>query len=343
MFAEPQYLYLLIFAPLFFALFMWRLRANKLLLKSYIKNPCLKVVINSKAQGLRVLRFFFSLMAFLFLIVALARPRSLEKQTQQIDIKGAEVMILADVSKSMQVKDIGGFSRLEVMKKELSRLIDKLSGQRVGLISFSGATMLVSPLTLDHSSLKLFLKTLSPKDHILQGTDFGGALNAGARALKRGTALPPPIKDSQVLLVASDGEDKEKQALKVAKTLAEENFRIFTLGFGSGKGGMIPIQDKQGRKVGYKKDLTGTPVISRFNEEVLKNIARVGRGAFYHVLLQSQVVEKIYNDIQTIGQKAISKESQNVYKENYTYPAVLALLFGTLFFASGRRTAAGEG
>ena len=335
MFAHQEYLYLLFFIPLFFLFFLLRLKANNRLLRSYVQDPCFKVVAGLAFRKRRILRYLFLLMVFLFLILALARPKS-QKEKQEVEIKGAEVMILADVSKSMLVDDMNGFNRLNVMKKELDKLIKMLSSQRVGLISFAGSAVLISPLTLDHSILRLFLKSLSPQEHILQGTNFGGAFRSAAQALKRGSALAPS-SSSRVIVIASDGEDNEEQTLQTVKELANRKLRVFTLGFGTSKGGMIPEYDRRGNKTAYKKDQNGNPVISRFDEKNLREIARITKGAFYTVSPGGNAIEKIYSDIQAMGTSTSSYQSHTVYKEWYQYYLLAALFFGFLYFLIGEK------
>ena len=335
MFAHPEYLYLLFFIPVFFFLFIVRLRADRRRMEVYMQDTCLKAVAGFSNSRRRIQRHFILLMMFLFLILALARLQS-ETEAREVEIKGAEVMLLADVSNSMLVKDMGGFSRLEVMKKELDKLISLLAGQRVGLISFSGKPLLVSPLTLDHTTLKLFVKTLSPGAHIEQGTDFGGALQSAIRALKRGSALPPN-SPSRVALIASDGEDNEKEALMAVEELARQNIRVFTLGFGTDRGGMIPVYNAQGEIAEYKKDQHGNPIISRFDEKTLRKIARTANGAFYSVSLGSNTMEKVFMDIQKAGEGVSAHHTQHARKEWYQYFVLMAILCGFLYFFIGEK------
>ena len=336
MFANSEYLYLLFFVPVFFVFFVLRIRAQKRLLRSYIQDTCLKAITGSSSTSKILFKQGLLFMVFVFLILALARPQSSQKETTKTEVRGAEIMILADVSKSMLVRDMGGLSRLEVMKKELSRLLQLLSHQRVGLISFSGSAVLVSPLTLDHSALSLFIKALSVEDHVLQGSDFGSALQLAMQALKRGGTLPQDSK-ARVILLASDGEDNEQQALSFTKEVAKQNIRVFSLGFGTRKGGLIPLYDKWGNKTGYKKDKTGQPVVSRFSEHTLKQIAKIGQGAFYVANLGTHTIQKIYTDIQAVGEGALSVQSQNQYKEWYQYFVLMGLLFGSFYFLIGEK------
>ena len=331
MFTHPEYLYLLVFPPVFFLLYILRVRANYRLLSSYMRKECLHYAVGACSTGMRIFRQGILLTAVVFLILALARFRSPEEQ-EQVEVKGAEVMIVADVSKSMLVQDMGGLSRLDVMKKELNQLISLLPGWRVGLISFAGAASLTSPLTLDHSALKLFVKSLSPEGQFQPGTDFAGALRMAGQALVRGGALQPD-SSSRVLILASDGEDNEGKALQAVKELKGRKARVFTVGFGSQEGGMIPIYDSSyGRKISYKKDKAGRIVVSRFQADTLKEIARVGGGAFYIADLGGNTAEKIYADIQKTGKDIISYQYQNSYKEWYRYFAFMAFLFGLLYF-----------
>ncbi len=330
MFAHPEYLYLLIFIPILFIFFSLRLKSSERLLRAYIEDSCLKATVGSGFYSKRVFRYFFTLIALSFLILALARPQSQQKK-QDVRIKGAEIMILTDVSNSMLARDMGGFSRLDVMKKELDKLIVMLSGQRVGLISFSGTATLVSPLTLDHSALKLFLKSLSPQSHIIQGTDFVSAFRSAEQAFQRGSALEPD-SSSRIIILASDGEDNQKKTLEMVKHLADRKIRVFTLGFGTQKGDMIPVYDKKRNKIGYKKDRKGDVVISRFDEKSLKKISHITDGAFYSMSLGRGTIKKVYSDIQKIGEGTISTYSQNVYKEWYQYFALSAFFFGILYF-----------
>lgn len=336
MFVHSEYLYLLIFIPIFFLLFIMRLKANDRVLHSYIQGSCLKVTTGFISRKRQIGRYSLLLLVFIFLILALARPQS-EQQKENVEIKGSEVIIVADVSKSMLVEDMNGLSRLSIMKKELAQLIKLFSGQRVGLISFSGVAALVSPLTLDHSALNVFLESLSPQSHIMQGTDFGGAFRAAFRAMKRGSVLPLSTASPRVIVVASDGEDNEQQAINMAKELAKKNVRIFTLGFGTKKGGMIPVYDSRGNKIEYKKDRQGNLVISRFNENTLKKIARITGGAFYPVSLGNRTIEKVYSDIQKIGDGTVSYQSQNIYKEWYQYFTIIAFCLGVLYFLIGEK------
>ena len=324
-FQNPEYLYFLCFLPVLIYLFSLRLRFSKNLLKKYFHLQCLKPISESSPRFLKQLVFFISL---LFVIISLARPRQ-KDLNEEIEVHGAEVMILVDVSNSMKVKDVPPLDRESAMKKDVRQLIHLLSGHRIGLIAFAGSAGLLSPLTLDHSVLNILLDSFS--EAYVQGTNFGSALRLAWQALKRGSAS----EDStalRVIVVASDGEDNEQEALEVVKDLSKEGVRIFTLGFGTKKGGVIPVYDQKGHKLGYKKDRNGNPVVSQFNESTLKNMARVSGGAFYASSFGANTVNKMYKDIQALGDGQSSYMSAYQYKENYQLWALIALFFGFLVF-----------
>lgn len=328
-FKNPEYLYFLCFLPVLIYLFILRVRFSKNIMRKYFNSQCLKSVNGNKYFiSVRFLKQLVFLISLLFIIVSLSRPGQ-KNLNEKIEVHGAEVMILVDVSNSMKVKDMPPLDRESAMKKDINQLIHLLSGHRVGLIAFAGSATLLSPLTLDHSTLNMLMASFSQT--YVQGTNFGAALRLAWQALKRGSASGDSSA-VRVILVASDGEDNEQEAMDMAKALSKEGVRIFTLGFGTKKGGVIPIYDKNGNKLGYKKDKNGDPVVSRFNESTLKNIARVSEGAFYASSFGTNTVNKIYKDIQALGEGKISHMSAYQYKENYQLLALIALCFGFLFF-----------
>ena len=295
-------------------------------------SSCLKKVMDSLSiSGFfhQQILFFISL---LFLILALARLQGHSNQEKR-KVRGAQVMILADVSASMQVRDMGGgFDRLTVMKKELGRFIDLLPGQPAGLMAFAGSAELVSPITLDHSSLKVRLNALPPA--YIQGTDFNQALRMAYTALKRGASTEDRAEGvKRILIIASDGEDNSKGAVSYIKSLSKEGVAIFTLGFGTKEGGPIPMYSKQGGgRIGYKKDSQGELVVSRFKEDALKAMAEEGEGAFYSIDLGSSAVQRLHQDIQAKGKDSMFYTFYQKPKEHYQFFVLMSLLFGFLFF-----------
>ncbi len=335
-FGNPEYLYLLFVLPLLLFLFTRRLSGSRRRLSMYLGLNCLQATAGSLFSRRRIYRYCILLLALMFLILALARPRG-SVENEEVAVSGVEVMILADMSRSMLVEDMGGVSRLTVMKKELRRLLGMLPGQRVGLIAFAGTALLVSPLTLDHSILDMYIGSLSANTLLVQGTDFGIAFRMAWQAFRRG-GISDISHGSRVVIVASDGEDNEQQAISVARELSQTGIRIFTIGIGSLSGGPVPIYDNKEHKTGYKKDSQGNLIMSRFDEHALKKIARITSGGFYHLSVGDRSMEKIYSDIQSLEKGKTSYVSQAAYQEWYSVFILLALFCGVLYFLISEKT-----
>jgi Ca-activated chloride channel homolog len=179
---------------------------------------------------------FLCLATLSLMIVAMARPQ-MGKGQQQITSQGVEIMMVVDVSNSMLAEDVKP-SRLGHAQKEMSRLLDLLGGDKVGLIAFAGSAVLLSPMTTDKSALKMFLESMSPASVETQGTEITKALQEAQSAFQRGgEEAGPNQKMTRVVVLISDGEDHEEGAIRQAQDMAKEGIRIFTMAFGSERGG----------------------------------------------------------------------------------------------------------
>ena len=330
-FTNGEYLYLILILPVLMYFFICRLTYTRKKMLFYIEQACLNTLVLSSPYT-RIKKYVILLLSIAFLLIALSRPQLRTNTDQQIQAKGSEIMLIADVSTSMLVEDMGSggnLSRLTVMKKELQKLVDLLKGHRIGLIAFAGSASLITPLTLDYSVVKLHLDSLSHDILHIQGTNFSTAFQAAWQAIKRGGTMDPNVP--KILIVASDGEDNENTAVRTASKLFKEaNIRIFTMGFGTSKGGLIPVYSQAGNKQGYKKDQKGELVRSQFNEETLKEIAQTTEGKFYSVSIGDPSVKNIYSYIQSLKQGEISHVTKGAYIELYQYFLLISLLLGSL-------------
>ena len=284
-------------------------------------------------------KFTLSLVCLSFLIFALARPQ-MGKGRQQIKSQGVEVMVAVDVSRSMLAEDVKP-SRLEHAKKEINHLLDILGGDKVGLLAFAGSSVLLSPMTTDKSALKMFLDTLSPNSVETQGTELAKALKESHEAFKRGgEEVGPNQRMTRVVVLISDGEDHEEGAIKVAQQLADDGVRVFTMAFGSERGGKIPVRDGRGMLRGYQKDRGGKEVFSKPNDEALRQIARAGQGSFYHVTFGGPQMKSLKEDLSKLEQAEFDTLTSENVDEKYQIPLFFAILFGLieLFIGTRRRT-----
>ena len=248
--------------------------------------------------------------------------------TQKVNLKGTDIMIALDVSKSMLAEDIKP-SRLERAKQVISRIIENSPQDRVGLVIFAGRAYLQMPMTVDHAAAKMYLSSASPDDVPSQGTVISQALKMCFAAFN------PKEKTYKSIVLISDGEDHDDDALKVAKQLAEQGIMINTIGIGSAQG--APIMDSETGQ--YKTDLQGQTVISKLNQEELADIAKAGNGTYQLYSNTNEIADNIKKSLSGISQKAtVSDSSFAVFKQYYQY--ILAAAFVLLlieFFVSEKR------
>ncbi len=284
----------------------------------------------------RNLKFILVSLALAFMIIALARPQ-MGKGKRQITSRGVELMVAIDVSKSMLSEDVKP-SRLEHAKKEINHLLNILGGDKVGILAFAGSAVLLSPMTTDKSALKMFLETLSPQSVETQGTELAKALNEAKEAFKRGGEnVGPKESMTRVVILISDGEDHEEGAVTAAKNLVESGVRVFTMAFGSERGGKIPKRDSRGYLKGYVKDSNNNEVITKVNAESMKEIARAGKGSFYHVTFGGSQMKRLKEDLDKLEKSEFDSISQESFDEKYQLPLFLAFLLALIELFIGTR------
>lgn len=315
-FANPEWLQLLWLLPILLVVSWATARIKARRLQRALGERLAPFLARNSSRRKKRLRLFLRLMGLTFAILGLARPQ-MGKGQSEIKVRGVEMMVVVDVSTSMLAEDIKP-SRLQFAKAELARLFDLLSGDKVGLVGFAGSALLLSPLTNDISSLKMFLDSLSPYSIESQGTDFARALQEAHDAFERGGVEDDDrVKTTRVILVLSDGEDQEKGALDLAKKFSSEGVKIFTMAFGTERGGMIPIRDERGYLRSYKKDRSGKEVISQVKGEFLKDLARAGGGAFHFASFGGNEAHAIKDDIDRLQKAEFASSMSTQYEEKY--------------------------
>jgi Ca-activated chloride channel family protein len=322
---HPQLLWLLLLVPaavLAYAIaFVLRRRAL-----ARLGNPVLIARMSALTSvPHKVARAALVCLALGLLALALARPQSggrarLEKP------RGLDLVVALDFSKSMLAKDIYP-SRLERAKRELERLLERLSGDRVGLVAFAGETLTYPPTT-DYDALKLFWRDLTPADLPVGGTAIGRALASATEMLGRLRAAGGETRD-QVILLLTDGEETESQPLDAADAAAKLAIKIFAVGIGSRSGELVPDLGENEQAGGYVKDRDGKYVTSRLDEELLTKLAAKTGGGYLRVDAQHFGVEAI--EAALAGLKRTESEARLVrqYDEVFElllFPALVLLL-----------------
>lgn len=335
--AQPDILNLLWLVLIYGIFAWWRMSRPSAGLKKSINPKMLPFLVSSLSVSRRRWRVVLQCLALSFVVIALARPQ-IGQSRQQIQSEGVEIMLLVDVSESMMAEDVRP-NRLEQAKLEMSRLLDLMPGNKVGLIAFAGSATILSPLTSDPGALKLYIESLQPNMVSTQGTDFERGLQEVMAAFERGGAATDELtKVTRVVLVASDGESHTKGDIEQARKLVQNGVRIFTLAYGTAKGATIPVRDRMGYMAGYKKDRQGQTILTQVNGDSLRELAREGQGSFYHAAIGGNHLRSIVDDIDRLEKAQFEEQMAVQYDEKFQVFLFIALLFVLLeFFIHDRR------
>lgn len=331
--AHPWILHFLWLAPLTALLFIVHNRQKTRAMERFAEPELLKRLTGDVRRGRRVLRSACLLAALILMILALAGPRW-GSHYQEVSQKGVDILIVLDVSRSMLVEDVEP-NRLERAKREISDFISVVQGDRLGLVAFAGAAFTQCPLTLDYGALAMFLTSLGPTMVPVPGTDLGAALQTAI------SAFDAASETDKVILLITDGEDNEDRGLQAAREAAKKGIKIFVFGIGDPSGGPIPSDDGKG---GFKKDAEGQLVLSRLNEEGLKEIASATGGTYVRSVAGDLDLDVLY--FEGIKQRTEAAQLKSgkikVYEERFPLfvlaACVLLLLEGLIREVGKERT-----
>ena len=307
--------------PAAFALalfYLWALKRRSSLLGRFADKRLVAEIAPSMSTALKAVRMAMVALSFLLCVTALARPQW-GFIWQEVKHTGIDMMIAIDVSKSMLATDVKP-DRLERSKFAVKDLVKKLSGDRVGLIAFSGTAFLQCPLTIDYNGFLLALDDLTTATIPRPGTAITAAIREAINVLKG------PDTKYKVLVIITDGEDLEGDALKAAKDAADLGIKIYCIGVGTTEGELIPAVGRDGAR-GYLADKRGNVVKTKLNEDILKQVAistggsyvRATQGEFGLVLLYDKSISKL-------EKRDIDAKMRKQYQERYQYFLALALI-----------------
>ncbi|MFL2574210.1 MAG: VWA domain-containing protein [Flavobacteriales bacterium] len=265
-------------------------------------------------------------LAITFLIVGLSNPQVGTKM-EEVKREGVDLMIAIDLSYSMMAQDIKP-NRLERAKQAISRLIDKLEGDRIGLVVFAGEAYVQLPITTDYSAAKLFLSTVNTSIIPTQGTKIANAIDLCSKSFDKENA------QSKAIIIITDGETHDEEAIESAKKAKEEGIYIHTLGMGLTKGGPIPIYNKYGSTSEFRKDRQGNVIITKLNESMLEEIALAGEGTYIRANNSKSGLSSLFEEINKMEKKEIGTMIFTNYKDRFQIfiGISLVLLILNLFF-----------
>ncbi len=314
-FEYKNLLWFLFLLPIIVAIYFYALHKKKKAFDNIGDEALVKELTAHYATSSFHKKFLLVFFAMALLLVSLANLRT-KVGAEKISKNGIDVMIAIDVSKSMLAKDIQP-NRLERAKQLLNKLIDKLSNDRIGIVVFAGKAYLQMPLTADHSATKMYLNAATPETVPTQGTVIGDALKMCFASFNA------KEKKYKAVVLISDGEDHDENALDIAEQMAKEGVVINTVGIGSPQGSTI-IDETTNEE---KKDNQGNTVITKLNEQELVDIAAKGNGKYQLYTNSDAVVAALYKELSTLDRRIVTDDSMANYKSWFQYLLGISLLF----------------
>jgi Ca-activated chloride channel family protein len=266
----------------------------------------------------RVLKAVLQLAGLAFLALTLARPQ-FGTRVELAKREGQDLMIAVDTSSSMLAEDMKP-NRLARASIFVQQLLERLQGDRVGLISFAGDAFVHCPLTTDYGAARIFLEEALSGINPTRGTDLAQAVRVGVSAF--------PQEDEpghRMLLLLTDGEDHGGKAVSAAEDAARQGVRIDVVGFGALGGQPIPLYDERGDKAGFKKDKNGEVVRTQLDEETLREVARVTRGTYCRASADQDCIDGLLQELSGMGSREIEEQRVTVYEDRFQYPLMLSL------------------
>ena len=323
-FAEPKYLMLLLLIPVFFVIQALVLKFRAKRLRRFGDQALVEKLMPSYSKAKVWLRLSLFAIAFMFFILGISRPQ-MGAILKEHKTRGAEVMVVLDVSNSMLAQDYSP-NRLERAKLAISRMVDKLRDDRIGLIVFAGNSFVQLPITTDYVSAKMFLSSISTESVPIQGTAMGEAISTALRSFSAQS------DKSRAIIVITDGENHEDDPVAAARQAAELGVRVFTIGVGSPQGTMIPMGDGQ-----YLEDRDGNPVVTRLDDKVLQEVAEAGKGLYVHAGNREFGLDPVIEEISRMDDEEYNSIVFEEYDELYMYFLAVAFFFLVLEMLIGDR------
>ena len=327
---EPIYFYLLAIIPLMVVVhllvFWWKKRKQKL----FSNSELLKRLAPAYSPSKSAFKLIVFLIGLSFLIVSLVNPK-MGSKLKTVKREGVDIVFALDVSKSMLAEDIAP-NRLEKSKQIISKIIDKLGSDRVGVIIYAGNSYPLLPITTDHAAANMFLQNANPDIVSSQGTAINEALELAK------TYYNNDEQTNRFLIIISDGEDHQEETKQMALNLSNEGVKVYTIGVGTENGGPIPIRSN-GSIVGYKKDNKGETVITKRKPEVLQGIADAANGKYIDGNRTDDPVKAIEQVITNAQKSEFETKQFSDYKDQFQWFVGIGLLFIVLdVFMLNKRT-----
>lgn len=328
-FQNISFIYTLLFIPLAILIYLLAVNGRKKAWQKFGEESIVLRLAPYYSKYRRLLKLVLLLIGFFFLVIAILNPQYGMKKTD-VTSRGSDIMFALDVSNSMRAEDLAP-NRLENARNAIARLVDQLHGDRVGIVVFAGDAFVQLPITSDYSAVKLFLDMVDYSSVPVQGTAVGKAIDLAAESFGMESGK------GRAIIVISDGENHEDDAIDAAQKAAQKGIQVYTIGMGSLKGTPIPVSDNSQSKE-YKKDKNGNTVITQLNERLLKEVATAGKGVYVHATNSETGLNIIKRKIENLEKKEMATKMFADYESYFYYFIGAALLFfvADLFIAERR-------
>ena len=322
-FAQPTYLLLIFLIPVFFILQALVLSLRRRRIRKMGDERLVSLLMPSYSRAKTWVRLTLFSIGFFFLVIGLSRPQ-IGAKLKEHKTRGAEIMIVLDVSNSMLAEDYSP-NRLERAKLAISRLVDKLRDDRIGLVVFAGNSFVQLPITTDYVSAKMFLSSISTESVTIQGTAIGEAINTAVKSFSAQS------EKSRAVIVITDGENHEDDPVQAASQAAQLGVKVYTIGVGSPEGKPIPVGGE------LMKDKDGNIVVTRLDEAVLRDVASAGGGLYVRAGNNEFGLNPIIEYIRKMDDEEFNSIVFEEYDEQFASFLAIALLFFVVEMLVGER------
>lgn len=316
-FGNINNLYFLIAVPVLLILLVYVIYMKKRDLNRFGNREVIAQLMPEASSSRHIIKYIIELLAVLALVIGIARPQFGSK-LHEVKRQGIEIIIALDVSNSMMAEDIQP-NRLERARQAISKLVDQLVNDKIGLIVFAGKAYVQMPITTDYVSAKMFLSTISPDIVPVQGTAIGSAIELGMNS------FTPAVESSKALIVITDGENHEDDAVQAASLAAEKGIKVCAIGIGNPDGAPVPVTGPGGQKT-FLKDREGNTVISKLDEKMLQQIAAAGNGVYVRSSDTRIGLNTVFDELNKMEKQELDVKTYSDYDERFQYFFGLALI-----------------
>ena len=313
-----EYLNLLFTIPLLLIAIVifgnWRKKA----LKAFGDNDLVNRLMINFSKKRKIIKNLLFILMLIFLIIGISNPQ-IGTKIEEVKREGVDLIIAIDLSNSMMAEDIKP-NRLERAKQAISKLIEQLKGDRIGLVVFAGEAYVQLPITTDYSAANLFLSSINSSVVPTQGTEISKAIDLSIESFNMENG------QNKAIIIITDGENHDEKAIESAKKSNELGIIIHTLGMGLSKGGPIPIYNNYGTQNGFRKDREGNTIVSKLNENLLIQIANAGQGKYIRANNSKAGLSTLFTEINKMEKKEIGTMIFTEYKDRFQLFLIIALV-----------------